>query len=116
MNLRSGREFAIPQSFIHSISHLDDPVSVVALNRELECRSDRIAPLRRTVIELPLRAEIEAEDAPRQGLPAQVVNIRIDAERERRFAKRTSMVLLAFAAIVIVILGIAANSQALHAL
>jgi hypothetical protein len=111
VHLRSGVEFAIQRSFVGALSHIEDPVIVVALRREMHYVFGGLVPVRRTVIELPLSVAKTVREPPHSGLPAPVVSIRTEPPGERRFAWRTSMVLLLWAVISVVMLGIGAQSQ-----
>src|ERR1700685_2996715 len=54
VNTRSGEEIWVPRIFLGEVSRIDEPVMIVGLNRELECRSGAIIPRQRRVIELPV--------------------------------------------------------------
>jgi hypothetical protein len=115
-NLDSGMEFVIPQSFIGAISHVDEPVILVALRRELRRTSSELVPVRRKVIELPRRAEMPPDQACADAGPARVTGkrvegIRIESQRKKQFAKRTSLVLLMAALVISVFLGIVGDLQ-----
>src|ERR1700730_6240075 len=58
-NARTGEEVWVPRIFLGEVSRVDDPIMIVALNRELEWRGGAIIPRQRRVIELPVRVHDE---------------------------------------------------------
>lgn len=112
-NARSGEEVCIPRMFLGEVSHADEPVMVVGLNRELEWRSGAIMPLERRVIEMPVTALVvgEGQTAARPGHLAPVVNIRLEPPTEVRFGKRMGVALLLGAVGLTIIAGIVRQVQ-----
>jgi hypothetical protein len=82
-NTRSGEEVWIPRRFLGDVSRIDEPVMLVRLNRELECRDGAVIPRQRRVIELPVPVN-DGRAAPRSGHLAPVVNIRLEPNTESR--------------------------------
>src|ERR1700692_3791163 len=83
VNAKSGEEACIPRVFLGEVSRIDDPVRIVGLNRELECRSGAIIPRRRAVIELPV-AVSDGRTPTRSQRLAPVINIRLEPKPETR--------------------------------
>src|SRR3984885_14079430 len=73
VNTRSGEEIWVPRIFLGEVSRIDEPVMIVGLNRELECRSGAIIPHERRVIELPVAAVGDSRP-PHAGHLAPVIN------------------------------------------
>jgi hypothetical protein len=115
-NTHSGEEICIPRMFLGEVSHADDPVMVVGLNRELEWRSGAIVPLERRVIEMPLAAPVAVNDARPAAWAANhlapVVNIRLEPPTEVWFGKRMGVALLLGAVGLTIIAGIVRQVQA----
>jgi hypothetical protein len=114
-NARSGEEVCVPRMFLGDVSHADEPVMVVGLNRELEWRSGAIVPLERRVIEMPVAAPVAVNDArPATGRSARlapVINIRLEPPTEVRFGKRMGVALLLGAVGLTIVAGIARQVQ-----
>jgi hypothetical protein len=83
VNTRSGEEIWVPRIFLGEVSRIDEPVMIVGLNRELECRSGAIIPRQRRVIELPVAVDDKAAPAL-SGHLAPVINIRLEPKSEIR--------------------------------
>lgn len=88
VNTHSGEEIWVPRIFLGEVSRIDEPVMIVGLNRELECRSGAIIPRQRRVIELPVAVNDKAADdshaPPRPDHLAPVINIRLEPKFEAR--------------------------------
>src|SRR5258708_7603857 len=54
MNVKGGAEVWIPRRFIGEVSRINDPVSIVGLNRELEFKGGTVWPYQRRVIQMPM--------------------------------------------------------------
>jgi hypothetical protein len=110
-NARSGEEVCVPRMFLGDVSHADEPVMIVGLNRELEWRSGSIVPLERRVIEMPVAVN-DARPAPaRSAHLAPVINIRLEPPTEVRFGKRMGVALLLGAVGLTIVAGIARQVQ-----
>jgi hypothetical protein len=83
VNARTGEEVWVPRIFLGDVSRVDEPVMIVGLNRELECRSGAVIPRQRRVIELPVRVS-EGRAAPAAGHLAPVINLRLETKPETR--------------------------------
>jgi hypothetical protein len=86
-NARSGEEVWVPRIFLGEVSGIDEPVMIVALNRELEWRRGTVVPRERRVIEFPVEVPLAVNDRgvqPRPRQPAPVINIRLEARPESR--------------------------------
>lgn len=114
-NARSGEEVCIPRVFLGEVSHADEPVMVVGLSRELECRSGAIVPLERRVIEMPRPVPAEMNDArpatQNSGHLAPVINIRLEPRTEIRFGKQMGVALLLGAVGLTIVAGIVRQVQ-----
>lgn len=82
MNTKTSVELWIPRHFLGEVSLVGEPVMIVGLMKELECREGVVYPHVRRVIEMP-RA---VNDAPRPRIrasrtehPAPVVGIRLES-------------------------------------
>jgi hypothetical protein len=102
-NVHTKTEFAIPRSFIGAISLIDDPIVRVALNRRLGIKRGRIVPLQRRVIEFPVAGDSSIAQTPVPGGPAEIIGIRLEPDPAKRFARVTSLVLLAGAACTLIL-------------
>src|SRR5579863_789931 len=83
VNAQSGEEVWVPRIFLGEVSHVDEPVMLVRLNRELEWRRGAIIPIERRVIELPVAVN-DGRPAPRGAHLAPVINIRLEQKPEIR--------------------------------
>ena len=112
-NALSGEEVCIPRMFLGEVSHADEPVMIVRLNRELEWRGEAIVPHERRVIEMPLRAaEVISDTGPAQTAHlAPVINIRLEPPTEVRLGKRMGVALLLGAVGLTIVAGIARQVQ-----
>ena len=92
VNTKSQQELWIPRGFLSGVSSIEEPIVIVGLLKELECREGVVIPHVRRVIEMP-RA---VNDVPRPrmsaaqpGRLAPVVGIRVesgaDAQKSRKF-------------------------------
>ena len=91
VNTKSLQEFWIPRRFLSGVSSIEEPVVIVGLLKELECREGIVAPHVRRVIEMP-RA---VNDVPRPWLSAQepgqiaqVVGIRVESGAESQKSRK----------------------------
>jgi hypothetical protein len=84
VNARSGEEVWVPRTFLGEVSHTDEPVMIVRLNRELEFRSGAVIPRQRAVIEFPRGMNDAGTAAPRSPHLAPVINIRLETKSEPR--------------------------------
>jgi hypothetical protein len=82
-NARTGDEIWVPRIFLGEVSGIDEPVMIVALNRELEWRNGAIIPRQRRVIELPVKVH-DSHVESLSGHLAPVVNIRLEPKSEPR--------------------------------
>jgi hypothetical protein len=87
MNTKTAAEIWIPRHFIGEVSLVGEPVMIVGLIKELECREGVVYPHVRRVIEMP-RA---VNDGPRPRIrppspdrPASVVGIRLETGASRK--------------------------------
>lgn len=87
MNTKTSAELWIPRHFIGEVSLVGEPVMIVGLMKELECREGVVYPHVRRVIEMP-RA---VNDAPRPRMGARrpehsasVVGIRLESGPSRK--------------------------------
>ncbi len=114
-NARSGEEVCLPRMFLGEVSHADEAVMIVGLNRELEWRSGAIVPLERRVIEMPVAAPVAVNDTrpatARAGHLAPVINIRLEPPTEVRLGKRMGVALLLGAVGLTIVAGIARQVQ-----
>lgn len=82
MNTKTSAELWIPRHFLGEVSLVGEPVMIVGLVKELECREGVVYPHVRHVIEMP-RAVNDAPRprirAPRPERPAPVVGIRLES-------------------------------------
>lgn len=107
-NACSGEEVCIPRMFLGDVSHVDEPVMIVGLTRELAWRSGAIVPHERRVIEMP----VPVNEAPaRSGHLAPVINIRLEPPTELRFGKRMGVALLLGAVGLTIVAGIVRQIQ-----
>jgi hypothetical protein len=103
INARTNQEVWIPRQYIGTLSETDDPVLIVGLTKELECKAGAVWPRVKRVIEIP-RA---VNDFPtRPGLPlnepkppASIVGIKLESRTE---SKAGRLVLYAGVATVLV--------------
>jgi hypothetical protein len=89
-NAQSGEEIWIPRIFLGDVSRIDEPVMIVALNRELEWRHGAIVPRERKVIQFPVEVALAVNDSgapPRMRQMAPVINIRLEPRPEFRTRK-----------------------------
>jgi hypothetical protein len=94
MNTKSQQELWIPRGLLSGVSSIEEPVVIVGLLKELECREGVVAPHVRRVIEMP-RA---VNDVPRPlrpwssasepGQVAQVVGIRLESSPESQKSRK----------------------------
>lgn len=91
-NTKSLEELWVPRRFVSGVSQVDEPVMIVGLNKQLECKSGRVSPHEKRVIEMPRantpRAATE-EEVPAKFNSAQIVGIRM----ERGEAKMSRIIL-----------------------
>ncbi|HTA42855.1 MAG TPA: hypothetical protein VK789_10425 [Bryobacteraceae bacterium] len=111
MNARSGEEIFIPRMFLGEVSGIDEPMMIVALNRELEWKSGAIIPRERRVIELPVA--VNDNRAVSSGAPrlAPVINIRLEPVSETRTWKWIGVAFVLGAVVTTIIANIAWQSQ-----
>jgi len=82
VNTKSQQEFWIPRGFLSGVSSIEEPVVIVGLLKELECREGIVVPHVRRVIEMPLAVNDVPRPwlrAPQTGQPASVVGIRVES-------------------------------------
>ena len=91
VNTKSQQEFWISRGFLSAVSSIEEPVVIVGLLKELECREGIVVPHVRRVIEMP-RA---VNDVPRPWLAAsepgqlaQVVGIRVESSAESQKSRK----------------------------
>jgi hypothetical protein len=84
VNARNGAECIIPRAHIGDVSYIDDPVVIVGLKRELECREGIVRAWHRPVIEFPIAVNQGPAVAPHPEHPAPVVSIRLEPRAELR--------------------------------
>lgn len=91
VNTKSQQEFWISRGFLSGVSSIEEPVVIVGLLKELECREGIVVPHVRRVIEMP-RA---VNDVPRpwlaaseHGQLAQVVGIRVESSAESQKSRK----------------------------
>jgi hypothetical protein len=101
--------------FVGAVSIVDHPVIIVGLNRELEWREGVVTPHVRRVIELPIAVNEYRPASQRPARLAQVVNIRLEPERERKTGKWIGSALLLSVVILSVIAGMTQSRPQLNA-
>lgn len=87
LNTKTADELWIPRHFIGGVSLVGEPVMIVGLVKELECREGVVYPHVRRVIEMPRAVNGAARPrihAPRPEQPAPVVGIRVEAVASRK--------------------------------
>src|SRR5437763_142601 len=89
VNCRSGAEVWIPRRFVGEVARVEDPVLIVGLTRELECKSGMIVPYQRRVIEMPVAvgAPPLAPGEEERMKPGSIVGIRTASPTDRRMFK-----------------------------
>ena len=106
VNCRSGTEIWIPRRFIGEVSRVNDPVSIVGLNRELEVKGGAVWPFLRRVIEMPVAVNASSPataGAPGRPAPAPIVGIRLESSDKRIFRLIGGVVALAIALYVVAV-------------
>ncbi len=85
-NTGTNAELWISRRYIGEVSMVDDPVVIVGLNRELECRGGMIVPYQRRVIEMPSApgGGPSAAAGAARNEPAPIVGIRVSSTTDRR--------------------------------
>jgi hypothetical protein len=99
-NTVSGEEIWIPRRFLGELSRVDEPVVIVGLLKELECRGGAVFPHDRRLIEMPRAVNDFPRPAPVAAPqphphPAPVVGIKLEPGAESRLGR---MLLAAVAA------------------
>ncbi len=88
VNTKTAVEVFVPRRFLGAMSMVGEPVVIVGLIKELECKEGAVLPLIRRVIEMP-RAVNESPRprirAPRPAALAPVVGIRLESGKPRRW-------------------------------
>lgn len=102
VNCRSGAEIWIPRRFVGEVARIEDPVLIVGLNRELECKNGMVVSYQRRIIEMPVAVggPVATSAAGGRGEPAPVVGIRLEPS-DRRMLK---LILVAVAALIVLCL------------
>lgn len=87
MNTKTSAELWIPRHFLGEVSLVGEPVMIVGLVKELECREGVVYPHVRRVIEMPRAANDAPRPrirAPRRERLANVVGIRVEEAPSRK--------------------------------
>ena len=95
-NTKSSEELWVPRRFVSGVSQVDEPVMIVGLNKQLECKSGRVSPHEKRVIQMPkpnTPPPATEQEAPAKFNAAQVAGIRM----ERGEGKLTRVILGALA-------------------
>jgi len=91
INTKSQQELWIPRGFLSGVSSIEEPVVIVGLLKELECREGVVIPHVRRVIEIP-RAVNDVPrpwlNAPHPGQLAPVVGIRVESGAESQKSRK----------------------------
>ena len=91
VNTKSQQEFWIPRRFLSGVSSIEEPVVIVGLLKELECREGIVVPHVRRVIEMPRAVNDVPRPwlaAPERGQLAPVVGIRVESSAESQKSRK----------------------------
>ncbi|SRR5579883_28338 len=85
MNTKTSEEVWIPRHFVGEVSMVGEPVVIVGLTKEIECRQGIVYPHVRRVIEMPraVNGPLRPRSA-RPSRPAAVVGIRVESGKRPR--------------------------------
>lgn len=86
-NTKTLEELWVPRIYLGSFSSTDEPVMIVGLLKELECRSGMLLPVVRRVIEMPRAVNDRHWRPPVERRPAPVVGIRVESGSSHRAGK-----------------------------
>lgn len=111
VNARSGEEVWVPRTFLGEVSHIDEEVMIVGLNRELEWLRGAVIPRQRRVIELPVAVNDSRAAAPRSDQLAPVINIRLEPKAEARAWKWIGVAAVLGAVAFTIVADVARQSQ-----
>jgi hypothetical protein len=95
-NTKSGQEIWVPRRYVGEVSHVDKPVMIVGLVRELEYNAGAVWPHEKRLIQMPKpvnEAPPAAEGAPASQPARKRVPIRRVSAQERRIGKLIGLVL-----------------------
>ena len=90
VNTKSGQELCIPARFLGGVSSIEEPVVIVGLVKELECREGVVVPHVQRVLQMPAARAVNGDARPWMAAAVQprqlapVVGIRTEAPQETR--------------------------------
>lgn len=89
VNCKSGEELWLSRRYVGEVSRVDDPVLIVGLKCELECKGGMVVPFQRRVIEMPMavggnNVTASAQERPAPGI---IVGIRMASPQDKRIFK-----------------------------
>lgn len=90
LNCKSKAEIWIPRRFLGEVSRVDDPILIVGLTKELECKAGAVWPVQRRVLEMPLAVGgtgTSASTEPEHTERAPVVGIRVPPNTDSRIVR-----------------------------
>src|SRR5581483_3748537 len=87
-NAKTGLDVWIPRRLIGEMSHVEDPVIIVGLLKELEYKAGAVWPCEKRVIEMPIAVGApRPPSAPERIEPAPVINILLESPTDSRILR-----------------------------
>jgi len=86
VNCKTSEELWISRRYVGEVSRVDDPVLIVGLVRELECKGGMVVPFQRRVIEMPVAVggNPSSPSAAERPAPGLIVGIRMSSAQDKR--------------------------------